>query len=42
LLIGAGFSQIIDNLFDATDVGIGDFSDGEIEIQGNFISKYVA
>lgn len=40
LLIGAGLSQIIDNLFDATDVGIGADSDADVEINDNFISKY--
>jgi hypothetical protein len=42
LLIGAGLSQIIDNLFDATDVGIGADSDADVEINDNFISKYIA
>ncbi len=42
LLMGAGLSQIIDNLFDATDVGMGDVGELDIEIQDNFITKYVA
>lgn len=44
LLMGAGLSQIIDNLFDATDVGIGDVGDVDVDvdIQDNFITKYVA
>jgi len=44
LLMGAGLSQIVDNLFDATDVGIGDAGeiDVDVEIQDNFITKYIA
>ncbi len=44
LLIGAGLSQIIDNLFDATDVGIGMDADADVDVDmnDNFISKYIA
>ncbi len=44
LVAGLGLSEIVDNLFDATDVGLemdADF-DGDVEIEGNFISKYIS
>ena len=44
LVAGLGLSEIIDNLFDATDVGleIDANVEGEIEVQGSFLSKYIA
>ena len=48
LLAGLGLSEIIDNLFDATDVGLdveadADFDiEGDADVQSSFISKYIA
>lgn len=44
LIAGLGLSEIIDNLFDATDVGleIDTDVDGNVEVQGSFISKYIS
>lgn len=42
LLAGLGLSEVIDNLFDATDVGLDTDIDGDAEIENSFISKYIA
>ena len=44
LVAGLGLSEIVDNLFDATDVGLEMETDidGDAEIEGNFISKYIS
>lgn len=47
LLMGAGLSEIIDNVFDATDVGIGDIDadvdmDSDVEMENSFLSRYIA
>lgn len=42
LLAGLGISEVIDNLFDATDVGLEADIDGDVELENSFLSKYVA
>lgn len=42
LLAGLGLSEVIDNLFDATDVGLDSDIDVDGEIESSFISKYIA
>lgn len=42
LIAGLGLSEIVDNLFDATDVGLDNEIDADVEIEGNFITKYIA
>lgn len=44
LLAGLGLSEMIDNLFDATDVGLEVDADveGDMELENSFLSKYIA
>ena len=42
LLAGLGLSEMIDNLFDATDVGLEADADSDVEFENSFLSKYIA
>ncbi|MEQ9264736.1 MAG: YqiJ family protein [Balneolaceae bacterium] len=42
LLAGLGISEVIDNLFDATDVGLEADVDGDVGLENSFLSKYIA